>query len=266
MANIIKLVKINLKVNKTQIIIWSTAIFSLMFLYMILFPSVGDLAQLKFEAMPKELMQFFGMEDFTLLATHTGYFGMIYNLILIAISIFIAIFSANIILNEEKSKTIDFLYSLNTTRGEIFFSKFLTSYIALMIVLISAFTSVMICGFINGGETFSLIETWQILKISSITTFVFLGIGTMLSGISSKIPAGTIASMLVLVMYMFGFFSSIAPDSLSFFKYLSPFEMLNPENAVNLTFETMVFTVIYFFIMIVFTLIGWHFYKKRDFQ
>ncbi len=265
MKNTIKLVKFQLKINKNQILIWSIAIFSLMFLYMILFPSVNDLASFKFEAMPKELMQLFGMDDFTSISTHTGYFGMIYNLILIAISIFIAIFSANIIANEEKQKTIDFLYSLNTTRLEIYFSKFLTAYIGLMAVLISAFTSVMICGFINGGETFSLFETWQILKISSITTFVFLGFGLMISGISNKIPSATIASMLVLVTYMFGFFSSISPENLEFFKYFSPFEMLSPENAVEFTGETMVFMAVYYIAMLIFTFIGGYFYNKRDY-
>ncbi len=266
MNNIIKLVKFNLKIHKTQILIWTISITSLMFLYMILFPSMNDLAYMKMEAMPDGLMQLFGMEDFSSISTHTGYFGMIYNLILIAISIFIAIFSANIIASEEKQKTIDFLYSLNTTRSEIYISKFLTSYAALMIVLIGAFFSVMVCGFINGGETFSLINTWQILKLSSITTFVFLGIGSMLAGISSKIPAASIASMLVLVTYMFGFLSTIAPDNLSFFKYFSPFEMLHPEAVVNLETQTMIFAAIFYISMLVFTFIGWHFYKLRDLE
>ncbi len=266
MNNIIKLVKFNLKIHKTQILIWTVSITSLMFLYMILFSSMHDLAHVKMEAMPDVLMQLFGMEDFSSIATYTGYLSMIYNLILIAISIFIGIFSANIIASEEKQKTIDFLYSLNTTRSEIYISKFLTSYVALMIVLIGAFFSVMACGFINGGETFSVMESWQILKLSSITTFVFLGLGSMLAGISSKIPAASLASMLVLVTYMFGFLSSLSPDNLEFFKYLSPFEMLHPDAVVKLETETMIFAGIFYISMIVFTVIGWHFYKSRDLE
>ncbi len=266
MKNTINLVKLSLKTNKNQILIWCAVIFSLMFLYMILFPSVNDLAAMKFEALPEELMIFFGMDNLTSLSTHTGYLGMIYNLILIAISIFAAIFSGSIIQNEEKNKTIDFLYSLNTSRSEIYIAKFLSSYTALMCVLISAFTSVMICGFINGGETFSLLESWQILKISSISTFVFLGISTMLAGISGKISASMISSLLVLISYTLGFFSTIAPDSLSFFKYFSPFEMLSPQNAVAFETQTMLFTIIYFSFMLVCIYIGWHFYKIRDYE
>ncbi len=151
---LLELVKFNLSVNKKQIIGWCIALFSFMFLYMILFPSVKDMAQVKLDAMPQELLQFVGISDMADMGNYVIYFGMIYNLILVAMSIFAVIFTSNLLYNEEKTKTIEFMYSLEVNKYEIYFSKLITSYLAIMLVVIATCSSAIICGYIGGGETF----------------------------------------------------------------------------------------------------------------
>lgn len=264
--SISKLTVFQLKTNRKQIIGWTLGIASIMFLYMILFPSVQDMAQIKMDAMPEELMQLMGMDDFSDMSNYITYFGMIYNMMLIAISIFATVIGAGIITKEEKNKTIEFIYSLEVSRAELYLSKFLTAYIGVMIVIIGAAASAIICGFINGGETFVLLDMIQIIKGSSITPFVFLAIGIMIAGITPRVSGASAGSMIVILCYVLGFLSTMVSESLSWFKYLSPFEVLSPDAAMELSSEVMIAMGGYFIIMVFFTLIGGWMYHKRDFQ
>ena len=54
--NIKNIVKLNLKINKNSIIGWSLSMFLIMFLYMILFSSMKDIALAKLEVMPKSVV------------------------------------------------------------------------------------------------------------------------------------------------------------------------------------------------------------------
>ncbi len=266
MKNIMLLTAFQIKTNKKQIIGWTISIFAIMFLYMILFPSVQDMAQIKMDAMPEELMQFMGMDDFSDMSNYMTYFAMIYNMILIAISIFAAVLGAGVITKEEKSKTIEFLYAMEVSRVEIYISKFLTAYIGVMIVIMGAAISSIICGFINGGETFILMDMITMVKGSAIIPFVFLAVGTMIAGITTKVSGGSAGSVVVIVSYVLGFLSTMVSEELSWFKYLSPFEVLNPEVAVEMSTEVITAMCGYLIIMIVLVVIGGVIYNKRDFQ
>ena len=261
---IAKLTLFHLKVTKKQILAWSVILFSLLFLYMILFPSVKDMAQLKLENMPKALLQIIGMEDMNQMSTHTGYLSMIYNLFLIVMSIFIAIYSANVLADEEKHKTIEFLYSLNVSRLDIYLSKVAASFTALCIVIIASAVSVLTCGFINGGETFSFMDTLQILKMTALTPFVFMGLGCMLAGVFGKSYCASLASGVAVLCYMFGYLSTLMGDKLTFLKYLSPFEMLHPQNVLALDTATVISMAVYVVVMLLTIVVGGFFYSKRD--
>lgn len=264
--NIKTLTMFDLKTNKKFILGWCVGIFSIMFLYMILFPSVQDMAQIKMEAMPESLMQFMGMDDFSDMGNFVTYFATIYNMILIAISIFAIIFGANLIAKEEKNKTVEFLYSLEVNRLEIYFSKFITAYIALMGVICSAIISTLICGFINGGETFVLMDVISIVKLSSLTPFIYLALGLMLSGVSAKISGAATGSMLVILSYVIGFLSTVVSENLSWLKYLSPFELFSTSSDMVLDTAALVNMSAYFMVMIVFVALGALVYNKRDFK
>ncbi|MFI3202643.1 MAG: ABC transporter permease subunit [Eubacteriales bacterium] len=264
--NIMLLTIFQIKTNKKQIIGWSISIFAIMFLYMILFPSVQDMAQIKMEAMPEELMQFMGMDDFIDMSNYMSYFAMIYNIILIAISIFATVLGAGVIAKEEKNKTIEFLYAMEVSRVEMYISKFLTAYIGVILVIMSATISSIICGVINGGETFILMDVITMVKGSGMIPFVFLGVGTMIAGITSKVSGGSVGSIIVIISYVLGFLSTMVSEELSWFKYLSPFEILNPEVVVEMTSEVMMAMCGYLVVMLLSVVIGGAVYHRRDFQ
>lgn len=262
----LKLAWFSMKLNRKQIIGWCISIFLIMFLYMILFPSVKDMAQVKIDAMPKELLAFAGMDKLSDMSNFITYFGMIFNMILVAISIFAASFGANLIAKEEKSKTIEFLYSLEISRNEVYVSKLIAGFFAILVVVCSGTISSAIAGAINGGETFVVVEFIQIVKVSGFIPFFFLAIAFMISGISTKIGGSMIASMMVLATYVFGFLSGLLGDKAEWMKELSPFELFSPQNAIALESHTIYEIFIYFALSICFLVIGGIWYKRRDFN
>ncbi len=255
-----------IKNNGKQIIGWCTAVFSIMFLYMILFPSVKDMAQIKLDAMPRELLQFVGMEDFADMSNFIAYFGMIFNIILIAVSIFAASFSAGLISKEEKTKTIEFLYALEVSRSEIYVSRLFAALLAVFAVLCSGAISTAVCGTINGGETFIAADFIQIVKISGFTAFFFMAVSLMIAGVSTKIGAPMIGSMTVLVCYLSGYLSRLLGEKGKWLGKLSPFEMLSPKNAIALEKHTIYAIMIYIAISVCFVFIGGVVYRRRDFN
>ena len=262
----LKLTGFDLRNNRRQIFGWIITIFSVMVLYMILFPSVQDMAKMKIDAMPKEILQLFNMENMSDMSNYIVYFGVVFNLILIALCIFSATFSANIIFREEKTKTIEFLYSLEVSRTEIFVSKLITAFVANLSVLLAATVSTWICGAINGGETFVVIDFLQIIKVSGFCVFFFMAVSLMLVGITTKVGVSAVGSMVVLFCYLLGYLSKLLGTTAEWLIYFSPFELFSPEKATALKSNTLSELGIYFALAVVFVIGGGVVYKRRDFN
>ncbi len=263
-SNMIRIIKFYLGINKKFIIVWSVVIFAFMTLYMALFPSIKDMATDVFETMPKELMQFFSMEDFSSVDNYIIYFGMIFNLVLIAISVFAATLGASLIQKDEKNKTIELLNSLSVTRGEIYFSKYIVLLISILFVLFSGVVCALIFGYLVGGETFVLYEFFLISDISSFSPFFFGTLAFGFAGATTKISVGAVSSGVVFGTYMFGFLSKLLGENGDFLKYLSPLELFGPENAVAYDTQTLISLAIYLFLLVMFAIVGSLLFKKRD--
>ncbi len=266
MKKMLKLTQFELLVQRGKMMGWAMAIFAIMFLYMILFPSIQDMAQMKLDAMPVELLQFVGMDDLADMSDYITYFGMIYNLILIAISVFAATFSANLLYKEEKTKSIEFLQSLEVSRSEVYFSKLLTAFVAILVVVSSAACSTLICGLINGGDTFVIMNFIQIVKVSSFTPFFFMAISFLLAGATASFSTSMVSSMIVLMCYVVGYLGVLLNDKAAWLLNLSPFEVFKPEAAVLLETQTIIALGIYSLIAVIFIAVGNLIYKKRDFK
>ncbi len=205
------------------------------------------------------------MEDFSSLSNYIAYFGMIFNLVLIAMSIFATTYASGIIGKEEKTKSIEFLTSLHVSRLEIYASKVLASFVALLAVIASTMASAMLCGFLNGGETFVLMDLIAIIKISSMSAFVFMAVGLCLGGVSGKLGTSAIGSMVVVVSYVLGYLSVLLDGKATWLQYASPFEVLSPSNALAMSSHTLIGAMVYCFLMVALVIIGGMRYQKRDF-
>ena len=87
---------------------WSAVLFGIMSMYMAFFSTMQEMAQVKFEMLPKEYLQLMGVEDISQMGNYVTFFGMIFNILIIIMSIYAVTFSMNLILKEEKNKTIEY--------------------------------------------------------------------------------------------------------------------------------------------------------------
>ncbi|NLV90447.1 MAG: ABC transporter permease subunit [Tenericutes bacterium] len=261
--NIFNLVKFNLKINKSNVLGWFISIFSIMLIYMILFPTIKDIGMAKMELIPEEMLKFFNLNSLNDMNNYVSYFGMIFNIVLIAISIFAATFSAKLICKEENTKSIEFLNALHISRNEIYISKLITAFISITLVLLGAISATIFSGFIVGGKTFILNDVLIIIKVTSFTAYMFMALSFLISGITSKINVSSISSIIVLFCYMIGFLGTLIEKK--WLTYFSPFEILKPNNALAMSNSTILILSIYFVLTFVFIFVGLKFYKKRDF-
>ncbi len=264
MKNILRLCSFSLFINRKTILGWSIAILGIMTLYMGLFSSIKDIALIKMEAMPKELLQFVGMENMSDMSNYISYYGTIYGIIIVAVSIFSATFSAGLISKEEKSKSIEFLNSLAVSRTEIYISKYLTSTIAVGVVLSCAIISAIICGIIGGGESFILFDIISTAKITGFTALLFGAVGFKVAGINAKLGSGGIACAIVLISYMLGYLGQLLGDKAEFLLYLSPFITLSTDKILELSNDTLIALIVYIIVYIASLVAGCVGYNKRD--
>lgn len=137
MSHIKTLFLFQLKYFVKTIVVWSAVLFGIMSMYMAFFSTMQEMAQVKFEMLPKEYLQLMGVEDISQMGNYVTFFGMIFNILIIIMSIYAVTFSMNLILKEEKNKTIEYLYALSVTRKEIYFSKVLVALCAVFFVVLS---------------------------------------------------------------------------------------------------------------------------------
>ncbi|PID82542.1 MAG: hypothetical protein CSB16_00860 [Clostridiales bacterium] len=263
--NVFKLIGFDLRVNKKFILAWIIVIFAIMLMYMSLYGAMKDIAKFKMEQMPEQLMDFFNMKDFSEMGTYNGYFALIYNIVMIPITIFAVIFTAKLITAEEKSKSIEFLYSMPFSRVEIFVSKILTSIIAINVVLIFGAVPTVVFGYVHEGSALDILELSSVIKVTSFTSYFFASLTALLTGISGKTTGGT-ASIFVIVSYFLGYLGKLLSGKADWLLYLSPFELFETSKSMTLSNETLVNLGVYFVVLLVFYVVGTYLYRKRDFS
>lgn len=250
--------------NRKVIFGWAIGVFLILFLYMILFPSVKEMGQMKLDAMPKEMLKLMGMESMDDLSTFSSYFGTIYNIVLVAICIFSGVFCGGLLHKEEKTKSIEFLYSMEVSRTDIYLTKLIIGYIGIFLVICCGGVATIICGVWNGGSTFSLDDILRMIKISSFSPIFFGALGFFLGGLSGRMNAGSIAAMFVLGTYLLGYLGNLLDTKATWLKAFSPLEILKPQNAIKPDQHLMIGLLVYISLTILLIIGGMLRYKKRD--
>ncbi|MDY5437013.1 ABC transporter permease subunit [Peptostreptococcus porci] len=206
------------------------------------------------------------MESFADMGNYITYFGMIFGIILIAVSVFASLFSSRILLDEEKGKSIEFLAAREVNRTEIYLAKYITAFIAVLLVVCFSSVVALICGLIGGGDTFDFIEYVRIIKISSITPFFFLTLSISLAGASFKFGNAMVSGLILMSSYMLGYLSKLLGENGEWLKYFSTFELFSSSKVVELERETIVWYGVYFIISVILVVVGGYFYNKRDYK
>lgn len=215
------------------------------------------------DSMPKSLQAFLGTGSLDI-STAVGYYGLLYMYLLLLATIHAVMLGAAIISKEERDKTAEFLFVKPMSRNKIISIKLLSALTNL--VILSAVTwvsSMLFVGSYNEGE--SLGSNIKVMMIGMlILQVLFLSIGTSIAAMMKKPrKASSFATSVLLLTFIL----SVAIDlsgKIEFLKYLTPFKYFEAENVMYGGGFQSVFLILSFVIIIVFILLTFLFYKKRD--
>jgi ABC-2 type transport system permease protein len=229
LKNIAKIMKNELKLRLKSMLIWSFAMSLIMFFYMSVYGSVKEKMLEKFANMPQEILAMIGVSDLLNMSDFSAYFSMVFKIILLIICGY-AIFSSTTCLHDEESSgTIEFLNSQSVTRQEIVLAKFFTLCVNVIAIMICSMFATLLVGVAIGEETFDAMIIFKIYSMSVVVPLVFVSTGLLLASVLKKnVKASGIALGVFFGMYLFGYLSNLGVESLTFFKWLSPADYINP--------------------------------------
>ncbi|MCA9943093.1 MAG: ABC transporter permease subunit, partial [Anaerolineales bacterium] len=201
------------KMNLRSVITWSVSLILLLFVFMSLFSSFAqdaDLLNQTMAQMPPELLTAFGMTDLDL-STPLGFFSFAFLFCQVCLAIQAANYGFGLVSVEERDMTADFLLAKPVGRTYILTNKLLAAFTGLtitnMVVWVSSF--VFINMFRDGRpyETNTLLLL--LLSIVMLQLF-FLSVGLVISLLMKRVRSVTSVSMaLAFGMYVLSAFGGM---------------------------------------------------------
>ncbi len=241
-----------MKRNFKSFVIWLTIMVAINAFMLVAFTSVAEMAE-NTEAMlsqyPEAFIKAMSLDKFDMTNILHYYASRSYILITLFGSIYAVMLSSCILSKEESERTIEFLISKPITRQQIVTAKYLCviNYITFFNFLFAVLNFIFMQIFKTND--FSL-EAFLLVSVGGfIIHLIFASIGYLLSVFITKTKAIiSISFGVVFITYFFSIMASVE-ESMSFFKYLSPFSYFGAEDLVinsmlNSTYLTMSIVII----------------------
>jgi len=219
-----------LKMHSRSVITWSVAVAALILVYLSLFSSFAQQAELLNEMManfPEELLMAFGLSDVNL-ATVLGYFGFVFLFVQICLAIQAANYGFSLVSVEEREWTADFLLAKPVGRSRILTSKLLAALSSLLVTDIAVWgASLLFLHLFRGDATYE--PRPLLLLLLSIVPFqlFFLAVGLVVSLLVKRIRSVTPYAMaLGFGMYVLSVFGDLLGESI--LEKITPFKHFDP--------------------------------------
>jgi ABC-2 type transport system permease protein len=223
------------KMHLRSVITWSVAVAALMFVYISVFSSLAQEAELLNEMManfPEELLTAFGMNGVDLSAV-LGFFSFVFLFAQICLAIQAANYGFSLVSIEEREWTADFLLAKPVGRTQILTSKLLAALSGLTITNIVVWISSF--GFIHLFKGDRAYETKPLLLLLlSIIVFqlFFLTVGLVISLLVKRIRSVTPYAMaLAFGMYVLSVFGDMLGESV--LEKITPFKHFDPNYIIQ---------------------------------
>ncbi len=223
------------KMHLRSVITWSVAVAVLILVFVSLFSSFAQQADVMNEMManfPPQLLTAFGLNGADL-STVLGYFGFVFLFVQVCLAIQAANYGFSLVSIEEREWTADFLLTKPVERHQILTSKLLAALSGLTITNIVVWISSF--GFINlfkGDKTYE--TNTLLLLLLSIVVFqlFFLSAGLVISLLVKRIRSVMPYSMgLGFGMYVLSVFGDMLGTSV--LEKLTPFKHFEPNYIIQ---------------------------------
>ena len=256
------------KMNLRSVITWSVSLILLLFVFMSLFSSFAQDAELLNQTMaqmPPELLTAFGMTDLDL-STPLGFFSFAFLFCQVCLAIQAANYGFGLVSVEERDMTADFLLAKPVGRTYILTNKLLAVFTGLtitnMVVWVSSF--VFINMFRDGRpyETNTLLLL--LLSIVMLQLF-FLSVGLVISLLMKRVRSVTSVSMaLAFGMYVLSAFGGMLGEDT--FDLITPFKHFEPNYIIANGAYDLPLVLISVVVIIVSVIGSYRLYATRNIQ
>ncbi|MCX7772251.1 MAG: ABC transporter permease [Clostridia bacterium] len=215
------------------------------------------------DSMPKPVLAMFGMVGIDI-STASGFYGIIYVMLLIMGSIHAAMLGASIISKEERDKTSEFLFVKPVSRVKIITSKILAALTQVVIFNVATLVSSIGVGMKVAQDPDLTRDIVVLCGTLFIIQVIFLFVGTAMASITKK-PAASAgaATTIVLVTYFLSVLIDLT-DKLSFLKYFTPYKYFEAKAIIHGGSLETVYVLISGVLVIVFVGVTYTFFPRRD--
>jgi len=219
-----------LRINISNLIIWTMILAGLGILVMVFFPSLARQAatlEKVMSSLPRGVLLAFGLEKISMTDLLGYYAANQYTTVTLFGSIYAILLSSAMLAKEESEKTIEFLLSRPISRWKIVSAKLL-AIVILVLIFNLLITFIMYITLVAvKTQDFSL-KVFLLLSAGSfLLHLTFASIGYLLSALArGNRPLTPAALAVVLITYFLGIASALSAR-LDFLKFLSPFKYVD---------------------------------------
>jgi ABC-2 type transport system permease protein len=254
-----------LKANRRSLIIWCVIV--------ILFTLVGvskfsayynnpDMLKI-LDAMPSAMLDAMNMRAFNL-TTVTGFYGIMFTYNALMLCIAAVMWGSDIIVKEERDKTVEFSLTLPVTRTRVVTAKTLAALVNCIVLLLVTWGISLVAAQPYKPDA----AFYSFLQLEMVAIFfmqlVFLAVGILLGCAMKQYKrASAVAVAILLATY---FISVIQPLStnLDFLKYFSPFKYFDPGKLLHDGRFDMAFVLLSVVIVVACMAGAYLTYQRRD--
>lgn len=263
----IELIKKELLDRRKSLIAYSLGGFLLLWLYILIFPSIqNSSAELKqaLDSYPKEILQAFGIQDlnFNTLEKYLGAenFSLLWPILVIILALSRA---GNFFAGEVEKGTMGLLLSLPITRTKLFFAKYFSGLISVLIFCIFSILGVIPLAILHGVE-FNTPILFRIFFLGLVFGITIFSMSCALSTLfKEKGKVYFALSATLLIMYVLDIISKIKPD-FDWLQYASVFHYFNAQDVLAFNSSSYVSYLVFFVLIILGTTVGLKAFIRSD--
>ena len=250
-----------LSTTKKSFIIWSIAITAIMMLNILSY------------ALMEELANNPAFEGLGMLTEFNYYFAGNYESIMIVLCGAGMIFGANVFHKEETSGSIEFLYSTNISRLDMYIAK--VSFVTTKLIVLAA--CALIASYIGGCivaidkmNVVAMLVSWL---VSMVGILFFASLGYLLSSVLNRKSSATgICVGVIIGTYFIGLIGTLGVEKIEFLQYFSPIHIMSASKVIISDWGigsesySMVGFLVILALTIVLTVGNYFLYRKKDLQ
>ncbi|MFA5845057.1 MAG: ABC transporter permease subunit [Coriobacteriia bacterium] len=216
-----------LKAHRTGLIWWCLGMAALVASGMgkyAAYSGAGQSATDMLSALPKAIQTVFGMSGFDL-TTASGFYGVLFMYIALMGAVHAALLGSNVISEEERDKTSEFLYSKPVPRGTVLTAKLLAGLFNVVVFnLATLASSFYFVGYFSKDGQSSSRDILVLMAGLFFLQLIFFSIGAMMAGVARRPKsAPSRATSIMFLTFMLAYLVNLN-EKLDFLKYLSPFK------------------------------------------